>query len=451
LELQKRIQRSKLFFGKLKKILKVNATMLIEIHMIQNHSPANLNRDDTGSPKDCIFGGVPRARISSQCLKRTIRNSPLFKEELKDMMGIRTRLMPEEVKRLLLEKGIDAKMAELAAQKAALFAQNLDKDKGTKAKKSTKKKTSKAKDEEEEDQETDETESANTAPTETGGKHQTGQIMFFSFPEIRRIATVMENAIKSAKTPEAFSNINPKTLQEDYQELKAKEKDKVEITPDIALFGRMITSDAFDDVEASMQVAHAISTNKIEREFDYFTAVDDLKSSINYADEKGASMIGDVEFNSSCFYKYFSLDTENFLKNIFGEKRDVKATELLKKTVGAFMKAAIFSNPSGKQNTFAAHQLPSAILVEIRDKNIPINYANAFLKPARLTDKYDLVESSIAQLIPHITQLTKKFALPLKSRLWFSTVSIPGITDNVESAIECNTVDDIIKKMIENI
>ncbi|MDI9530030.1 MAG: type I-E CRISPR-associated protein Cas7/Cse4/CasC, partial [Candidatus Cloacimonadota bacterium] len=46
--------------------------MLIEIHMIQNHSPANLNRDDLGAPKTCYFGGVLRSRISSQCIKRSI-------------------------------------------------------------------------------------------------------------------------------------------------------------------------------------------------------------------------------------------------------------------------------------------------------------------------------------------------------------------------------------------
>jgi CRISPR system Cascade subunit CasC len=53
--------------------------MLIEIHMIQNHSPANLNRDDLGAPKTCYFGGVLRSRISSQCLKRSIRMSDEFK------------------------------------------------------------------------------------------------------------------------------------------------------------------------------------------------------------------------------------------------------------------------------------------------------------------------------------------------------------------------------------
>ena len=66
--------------------------MLIEIHAIQNHSPANLNRDDLGAPKTCYFGGVLRSRISSQCLKRSIRMSEEFKQLLG---GIRTRRLAE--------------------------------------------------------------------------------------------------------------------------------------------------------------------------------------------------------------------------------------------------------------------------------------------------------------------------------------------------------------------
>jgi hypothetical protein len=42
--------------------------MLIELHAIQNFAPSNLNRDDTGAPKDCLFGGYRRARVSSQAL-----------------------------------------------------------------------------------------------------------------------------------------------------------------------------------------------------------------------------------------------------------------------------------------------------------------------------------------------------------------------------------------------
>ena len=48
---------------------------LIEIHVLQNFAPSNLNRDDTGAPKDALFGGTRRARISSQCLKRAVRQN----------------------------------------------------------------------------------------------------------------------------------------------------------------------------------------------------------------------------------------------------------------------------------------------------------------------------------------------------------------------------------------
>ena len=61
---------------------KETVTMLVEIHMLQNHAPSNLNRDDTGSPKECTFGGIKRGRISSQCLKRSIRRSPVFRDAL---------------------------------------------------------------------------------------------------------------------------------------------------------------------------------------------------------------------------------------------------------------------------------------------------------------------------------------------------------------------------------
>src|SRR5262249_27148563 len=47
--------------------------MKIELHILQNFAPSNLNRDDTGAPKSCEFGGYRRARISSQSLKRAAR------------------------------------------------------------------------------------------------------------------------------------------------------------------------------------------------------------------------------------------------------------------------------------------------------------------------------------------------------------------------------------------
>lgn len=62
---------------------------LIEIHALQNFAPSNLNRDDTGAPKDAWFGGTRRARVSSQCLKRAVR--AYFKEQNTEWVANRTK------------------------------------------------------------------------------------------------------------------------------------------------------------------------------------------------------------------------------------------------------------------------------------------------------------------------------------------------------------------------
>ena len=80
----------------------------LEIHMIQNFAPSNLNRDDTGSPKDAFFGGSRRARISSQCLKRSIRTR--FASDPADRipdehLAVRTQRVTERLSELLEERG----------------------------------------------------------------------------------------------------------------------------------------------------------------------------------------------------------------------------------------------------------------------------------------------------------------------------------------------------------
>src|SRR3990172_2132718 len=98
--------------------------MLLEIHMIQNHAPSNLNRDDTGSPKECLFGGALRARISSQCLKRSVRKSVLFEEELREHLGIRTKALPREIKQKLIGLGCSEGDAQLVAERVSRFGRS---------------------------------------------------------------------------------------------------------------------------------------------------------------------------------------------------------------------------------------------------------------------------------------------------------------------------------------
>jgi CT1975-like protein len=145
--------------------------MLIEVHIIQNHAPSNLNRDDSGSPKSAIFGGYRRARISSQCLKRCYRTSKTFRNEV-DGLGMHTRSMPEEIKARLLthaktlpipeKKELKAKYEDWAEKCQAKLAAILGKGS----------KEAKAEDGDDEDQANEsETE---TAPADAGNEEAEG-------------------------------------------------------------------------------------------------------------------------------------------------------------------------------------------------------------------------------------------------------------------------------------
>lgn len=48
-----------------------NHNLFLDIHVIQTVPPSNINRDDTGSPKTAQYGGVTRARVSSQSWKKS--------------------------------------------------------------------------------------------------------------------------------------------------------------------------------------------------------------------------------------------------------------------------------------------------------------------------------------------------------------------------------------------
>src|SRR5262249_42927331 len=148
-------------------------------------------------------------------------------------------------------------------------------------------------------------------------------------------------------------------------------------------------SEAFEDVEACLEVAHAISTNEMVREVDYFTAVDDLGTGV------AAAHVGENEFTSCTYYKYFSLDWAEFRKKLAGpspaEKERGEANELARKAVRPLIQAIAHAVPSGKKKGHAHNNLPEAVLVEVKEKRVPTSYANAFVKPVVAPADGDLV------------------------------------------------------------
>lgn len=360
--------------------------MLIEVHILQNHAPSNLNRDDTGSPKEAIFGGHRRARISSQCIKRSIRRSVIFKGLLEGHVATRTRSLPELVRARLVQLGLSETMAEIGARKASGFG--TDDGKEQKAK---------------------------------GGHYRTPQTMFLSESDVDAVAGVILEAAQG-RDEGAFEKLPAKDLQK-----LAEDKGFRPVAVDIALFGRMVTSEAFVDVEASCQFAHAISTHAVDHEFDYYTAVDDLERAADDEAGGGADMIGDIEFNSACYYKYFNIHVEGLVDNLTGRafKRETtgadekSARELAGKAVRAVIEAACRVTPSGKQNSFAAHQPPSVVWVEVRDRNLPVSYANAFCRPVSKGNQ-DLEAGSAEALKSECHVLTKMYGLEARARLLLS-------------------------------
>jgi CRISPR system Cascade subunit CasC len=391
--------------------------VLVEVHMLQNHAPSNLNRDDSGSPKEAVFGGYKRARISSQCLKRSIRRSEVFQTQLEGLLGTRTRGLPGLVKARMIEAGLSPEMAEIGARKASGFGTEDGKEQ---------------------------------TPNKTG-HYRTAQTMFLSQADIETVCEVIMAAAEEAGNEKAFSKIAAKDLQK-----RSEDKGLRSMCVDIALFGRMVTSEAFVDVEASSQFAHALSTHKVDHEFDYYTAVDDLERAADDQAGGGADMIGDVEFNSACYYKYFNVHIDGLVDNLTGRsfKRPISsedemtAREIAAKAVRALIKTACRVTPSGKQNSFAAFQPPSTVWVQIRDDNLPISYANAFSIPVNPRGPKGLEAQSALMLKDECESLTEMYGLQSRRNLLLSKDKDFGILGVSPSPNLQVLLDEVEKEIV---
>ena len=224
----------------------------VDFHVIQTVPPSCVNRDDTGRPKTAKYGGVDRARVSSQAWKHAIRK--MFKEIFdSEDLGLRTKY----VVNLISEKMIAAGMN---AEKAAEEAPNALKNAGIKI---------------------------NDKKGNT-----TGALFFISSIQAAKLAELLINGEQDKK---AYKNAL-KTFP----------------SIDMALFGRMVADDVDLNVDAACQVAHSISTHSVQNEYDYFTAVDDFSQ----LDNAGAGHLGTMEFNSSTLYRYATINVLDLAKTI---------------------------------------------------------------------------------------------------------------------------------------
>lgn len=299
-------------------------TRFVQIHLLTFYPPSNLNRDDTGKPKTAVVGGVDRLRISSQSLKRAWRTSDAFAAALDGHLAKRTQRIGEEVRKHLLDKGVDEKTALAIAREIAggFGAVKPEKDKN---------------------------------PT------YTEQLAFVS-PE--ELASAKALAEERAAGGEAL----------DKKAVASRLLQQTDTAVDLAMFGRMLADNPDFNREAAVQVAHAITTNGVIVEDDYYTAVDDLKRP---SEDAGAGFIGEAGYGSGVFYLYLCIDRDLLERNLGG---DEEAARLASAAMSALIQATATIAPGGKQASFASRALASYVLVE-KGERCPRTLAAAFARP----------------------------------------------------------------------
>ncbi len=386
--------------------------MILELHIIQNFAPSNLNRSDTGAPKDCIFGGSRRARISSQCFKRAMREHFRKNFEMQNHLAERSTRLVEEIASHLETAGKDKDKAKEVVETALS---------GIGLKMSAKDKT------------------------------KTQYLLFLGRDEIKRIGEVCLNNYDAllAVAPQSAEGLSEKeakkAAKKDFSVPEVSKAMKEILdggkAADLALFGRMLADLPDKNRDASSQVAHAISTHKTGIEFDFFTAVDDLKPE----DTAGSDHLGTVEFNSACFYRYANVNVEKLKENLQGDE------DLTRATVEAYIRAAVEAIPTGKQNSFATHEKPSFVLAVVSDAG-KCSLANAFEKAVKAEEwdeakkemREGLVRNSIEKFAAHYAKINKVFGDGAKSKIFVKTTD--AATENLGT--EAETFSALIEKTV---
>lgn len=333
----------------------MSTNLYIDFHVLQTLPASNLNRDQSGRPKVVTYGGIERARVSSQAWKRAVRL--MFHTQIPEIeQSLRTKRVLLEIADAVTERSELSRDEALDRAAAALKSAKLS---------VAKEKVKRVKEDRVEGQ----------APEVK--VPLTEYLLFVSRRQIDRVAELV------ATTEKPTSTEVKKALDTGHG-------------MEIALFGRMVADDADFNVDAACQVAHAMSTHAVRTQFDYFTAVDDA----NPESETGAGMIGTIEFNSSTLYRYATINVDQLHETLGSVEAVVEAVRL-------FTSAFATSMPTGKQNTFANRTAPDAVVVQGRSGR-PVNLVGAF-EEAVTTDGSGYVTASAEAFAAHAKDVDDTF------------------------------------------
>jgi CRISPR system Cascade subunit CasC len=357
----------------------------IELHILQSVPFSCLNRDELGSPKTAEFGGVLRARLSSQSMKRAIRTLAkeiAGKRNLAQVFsGVRTRYVVRPFLEALCNADALAKkqLSPLPPQEAERCALRLS-------------------------------EYLNKLDEAEGdlGVRRVKTALFLSPGEIAEAAAkflTKKQTDLAGKTLEEWLSTDPGK-----KKVKAAIKSSFEVkfndAADIALFGRMVANDDSLNVEAAALFAHALSTHTVENDFDFFSAVDEAKP----ADAAfGAAITDNLEANSACYYRFAALnvahlaDSDNNLAAV--------PAEALRDVVDIFLRATLMALPSARKATMNGDTLPEVVLGVVKADGHPVQLVNAFEEPVRAGRPGGFVAESGERMLRKHKRLVEGYSL----------------------------------------
>lgn len=386
----------------------------IQLSTLSSYPAVLLNRDDSGLAKRIPFGGASRIRVSSQCLKRhwrTVEDRYSLSKVADDLnLSVRSRaLFRKRLQEPLIAEGFSHGVTE-----AVLLAFGKDLYEG--------------KDKEERRIE------------EGKSPLDRKEVVVLGEPEIQFLyqeaRTLCQQANGDVQQAEKLAKQYLKKNKQNFQALVCG------AGIDGAMFGRFMSGDPGSRVSAAVHVAHAFTVHAESSETDYFSAVDDLLTSV----EGGSGHLGATELTSGLFYSYVVIDVPLLVSNLTGCRPENWLDEdrsTAGRVIRHFIHLMATVSPGAKLGSTAPFDYAGLVLAEAGERQ-PRTLANAFLDPISLKAS-DLFGRTVQAMDAYVTSMDTMYGSG--EERWLACryanagingsvrVSLPQLAQSVEQAV----------------
>ena len=333
--------------------------MIIEVHLIQSIPTSRLNRDRAGQPKTVMYGGSKRLRISSQAQKRALRTfcSEHGLIEPGDQAFL-SRLLPERLTAGLVAAGIDrARATDVVSRAVGAMGMKLN-DAG-----------------------------------------QNEYMLFHGSAAFEALQAAMLEHLSSLEQTTLEGDTKKKIAKNFPKEVGHALKQALvgERNLEVSLYGRKLTDLPEGDVDGQVQIMHAFSVHAYRDETDFFTAMDDYAAPATAV----AGHLHEHGIGAPTMYRMGAVNLARLESLVGPERARIGAR--------AFLEAFAYSLPSGAQNSFSAHALPSFVLFQRVDVGEALNLAPVFERPLVTKPSRSMSSTAVEAMDHYIALLERSY------------------------------------------